>query len=302
VSQAEQRVAELRAQESQAQAQIDASEASWKQARSSLAEAQAQIDASGAAIRSASAQLQASQARVETAGAQVGAAAAAVGGAQAQLAQNRVPLIDATLTVPRDALIIKRLIEVGALVQPGTPAFTLADTAHVKAAFGVPDVRLRGIRLGSPVTVTSDARPGVRLRGQVTAISPSADPKSRVFQVEGTIPNPHRLLDVGLIVSADVAGRSVGQPKVVVPMQAIIGRQDAPSGYAVYVVEGEGGNAAVRLRPVELGQVYGDRIQVTQGLQPGERVVVSGPALLHDRQAVRVEPGTSTSTSTSVGE
>jgi multidrug efflux system membrane fusion protein len=96
----------------------------------------------------------------------------------------------------------------------------------------------------------------------------------------------------------------VGQAKVVVPMQAIVGRQDAASGYAVYGVEGEGGNAVVRLRPVQLGQVYGDRIQVIQGLRPGERVVVSGPALLHDRQAVRVEPGTSTSTSTStsVGE
>jgi RND family efflux transporter MFP subunit len=157
--------------------------------------------------------------------------------------------------------------------------------------FGVPDVRLGGIRLGSPVTVTSDARPGVRLRGQVTAISPSADPKSRVFQVEVTIPNPHRQLDVGFIVTAAFAGGSVGQTKRVVPMQAIVGRTDASSGYAVYVVEGKGRNAVVRLRPVELGQVYGDRIQVARGLQPGELVVVSGPALLHDHQAVRVEPG-----------
>src|SRR5439155_8414316 len=122
---------------------------------------------------------------------------------------------------------IKRLIEVGALVRPGDPAFTLAETAHVKAVFGVPDVGLAGIRLGSPVRVTSDARPGVRMRGQVTAISPSADPKSRVFQVEVSIPNPrHRWkpssaqqrrlrgdptrpeLDVGFIVTAAFAGAS----------------------------------------------------------------------------------------------
>src|SRR5439155_1445366 len=144
---------------------------------------------------------------------------------------------------------IKRLIEVGALVRPGAPAFTLAETAYVRAVFGVPDGGLAGIRLGSPVTVTSDARPGVRLRGQVTAISPSADPKSRVFQVEVTIPNPHRRLDVGFIVTAAFAGGSVGQAKTVVPMQAIIGRTDTTSGYAVYVVESEGGKAAVRLRP-----------------------------------------------------
>lgn len=294
VSQAEEKVSQLQAQESQAQAQIEAADASWKQARSSLAQAQAQLDGAQATIRSATAQLQATQARVESASAQVNAAQAGVGTARAQLAQNRVPLVDTTLTVPVDALIIKRLIEVGALVKPGDPAFTLADISHVKAVFGVPDVRLGEIRLGSPVTVNSDARPGRRFRGQVTSISPSADPKTRAFQVEVTIPNPNRQLDVGLIVTASFAGGNVTEERTVVPMQAIIGRADSQGGYGVYVVEGDGDSATARLRPVELGQVYGDRIQITRGgVRSNERVVVSGPGLLHDGQRVRVEPGAS---------
>jgi multidrug efflux system membrane fusion protein len=291
VKQAEEKVAELEAQEREAQAQIDAAEANWKQAQASHSQAQAQIDAAQATIRSATAQLEASQARVESASSQVKAATAAIGTAQAQLAENRVPLGDTTLVVPADSLIIKRLIEVGQLVKPGDPAFTMADTSLVKAVFGVPDVRVSDLRLGSPVIVTADAKPGIRFRGQVTAISPSADPKSRVFQVEVTIPNSNRQLNVGLIVTAGFAGTRVVGQKVVVPMQAVIGRPDAQGGYGVYVVEGEDENAAVRLRPVELGQVYGDRIQITRGVRTDERVVVSGPALLHDGQRVRVEPG-----------
>jgi multidrug efflux system membrane fusion protein len=291
VKQAEERVAELRAQEREAQSQIEAAEANWKQAQSSHAQAQAQIEGAQATIQSATAQLQGSQARVESAGAQVSAATAGIGAARAQLAQNRVPLGDTTLTVPEDALIIKRLIEVGALVKPGDPAFTVAETSRVKAVFGVPDLRLSDLRMGSPVLVTADAEPGRRFRGQVTGISPSADPKSRVFQVEVTIPNPHRELEVGLIVTAAFAGRQVTEQKVVLPMQAIIGRPDSAGGYGVYVVEGEGETSTVRVRPVELGQVYGDRIQITRGVRQDERVVVSGPALLHDGQAVRIEPG-----------
>jgi multidrug efflux system membrane fusion protein len=277
VSEAEEQIAQLKAQNQQAESQIQ--------------QAQAQIDAAEASIRGARAQIQASQAKVDAAGAQVNAAVAGVSGAQAQLTQNRVPLGDTTLMVPADALIIKRLIEVGALVKPGDPAFTLANTSHLKAVFGVPDVRLGSVRLGSPVAVTSDARPGRRFRGQVTGVAPSADPKSRVFQVEVTIPNPDRQLDVGLIVTAEFDGDREGEVDMVVPMQAIIGRPGGQAGYAVFVAEGSGPTAAARLRPVELGTVYGDQIEVTRGVRPGEQVVVSGPALLHDGQTVRIEPG-----------
>jgi multidrug efflux system membrane fusion protein len=283
VSQAEEQIAQLKAQNQQSQSQI-------QQARSQIQQAQAQIDAADASIRSANAQIQASKARVDAAGAQVNEAAAGVSGARAQLTQNRVPLGDTTLTVPADALIIKRLVEVGALVKPGDPAFTLANISQVKAVFGVPDIRLSSVRLGSPVSVTADSRPGRRFRGQVTAIAPSADPKSRVFQVEVTIPNPDRQLEAGLIVTAEFDGHTVGESSLVVPMQAIIGQPGEQAGYAVYVTEGSGENATARLRRVELGTVYGDQIEVTSGVRTGEQVVVSGPGLLHDGQKVRIDP------------
>jgi len=62
------------------------------------------------------------------------------------------------------------------------------------------------------------------------------------------------------------------------------------SAYAVYVVEGSADRAVVRARQVALGDVRGNSVAVTRGLQPGERVIVSGASLLVDGEAVRIVP------------
>src|SRR5437899_1632457 len=84
---------------------------------------------------------------------------------------------------------LERAIEVGALANTGTVAFVVADVDTVKAAFGVPDVVLPRIHLGAPLTITTEAYPGEKFEGRISLIAPSADPHSRVFEVDVTIPN-----------------------------------------------------------------------------------------------------------------
>jgi len=54
----------------------------------------------------------------------------------------------------------------------------------MKAIFGVPDMVVQTLRLGDPIAVAAEAVPGVAFDGRVTALAPSADPTSRVFEVE----------------------------------------------------------------------------------------------------------------------
>ena len=77
----------------------------------------------------------------------------------------------------------------GTLVGPATNGFTIADTQSVKAVFGVPDTSIGRVKLGqqSGHLHRCLSQP---FAGRVRAISPAADPKSRVFSVEVTIPNP----------------------------------------------------------------------------------------------------------------
>jgi multidrug efflux system membrane fusion protein len=194
-----------------------------------------------------------------------------------------------------DGILLKRNIELGSMIQgPSfvalTASFTMADTAHVKAVFGVPDVALSEVRPGSTYTVTSEALPGRRFQGTVTAIIPNADPKSRVFQVEVTIPNPQAKLNSGMIVTLEVPGSRLAQTVNVVPLPAVVRAPGTTDKYAVFVAEGNGAEAVARSRPVELGQAFGgNRVQVTGGLQPGDRVIVSGMATLRDGEKIRVE-------------
>ena len=73
-----------------------------------------------------------------------------------------IPLQDTALRAPMNSVVLERKVEAGTLVSPGTLAFIIADTTSVKAVFGVPDLTVESLRLGSPITVTSQAALGQR--------------------------------------------------------------------------------------------------------------------------------------------
>jgi multidrug efflux system membrane fusion protein len=108
----------------------------------------------------------------------------------AKQSQAAISLGDATLRSPIDGVILKRTVEVGSLAGPSAPAFTVADTRVVKVVFGVPDVVVAGLKPGGRLTIQAEAMPGAALDAHITRIAPSADPNSRVFEVEAALPNP----------------------------------------------------------------------------------------------------------------
>ena len=210
---------------------------------------------------------------------------------QAQHDQATLALSDCTLRAPMDGTLLRRTIEVGTLVAPGAPGFSIADTRAVKVVFGVPDVLVGTMRMGATQRVAAEAAPDRALFGRITRVAPSADPTSRVFEVEVTIPNPDGVLKPGMIASLQVAGAAPSAtPPIVVPLNAVVRPAGDSVGYAVFLVEDQGGRSIARLRPVQLGDVAGNMIRVTAGLQGGERVIVRGATLAVDSQAVRVIP------------
>jgi RND family efflux transporter MFP subunit len=230
---------------------------------------------------------------LDAAKAQLDAVTAKVEGARAMLREVELTADDVVLKAPIDAIVMRRLVERGSLVGPGTPAFVLADTATVKVAFGVPDVVVRSLTIGQPQRVRFDALKDEEFEGRLTSIAPSPDPVTRVYEVELTLPNPGRRIDVGFIASlllADAPGREA----VTVPLDTIVTPPSGPGEYAVYVADGAGEEAVARLRPVTLGEALGNQIVVTSGLRAGERVVERGATLVIDGQKVRVLPPSGT--------
>jgi len=220
------------------------------------------------------------------------AAEARVAGAKSQLDAARIALADCALTSPMNALVLGRKIEEGTLVSAGTVGFTLADLSSVKAVFGVPDTVVRALQIGQPLAVSVEALPGARFNGHITAIAPSADASSRVFDVEVSIPNPAGALKSGMIAAVETPHSTAPAPTgdAAVPLTAVLKSPAEPDGYAVFVLAGDGDNAVAKVRPVKLGEVVGNRILVTSGLAAGERVVVTGTTIVSDGDRVRVIP------------
>jgi multidrug efflux system membrane fusion protein len=248
----------------------------------------ARLDSQKATLGAAQASLSEARAGMKGAIAQRGVAKANVEAARALLEDAELALSDTALRAPMDAVVLRRDVEVGTLAAPGTPAFVLADLRTVKAVFGVPDLMLPKIRLGTMLPVQSDVYPGETFTGRVTRISTAADAMSRVFEIEVTLPNARGRFRAGMIVSLRVGELDPNRNLPVVPLSAIVRPTGKTSGYAVLVLTKEGVISRARERVVELGEPRGNGTAIRKGLQNGENVIVSGASFVRDGERVEV--------------
>jgi RND family efflux transporter MFP subunit len=226
----------------------------------------------------------------DTAKARHDTAKAAQEGATAAVQQAELELHDSSLRAPADGVLLKRGVEIGALVNPTTLAFVLADTSSMKVVFGVPDIVVPQAKLGSTLKMTTETLGIAELAGRVTRVAPAADPQTRLFEVEVTIPNRANQLKPGMIASLSMPRMRMPEAATVVPLSSVVPSKTDPLGYAVYVVDEGSGKTTARRRPVKLGETYGNTIAVTEGIKPGERVVASGTMLLNDGESIRIVP------------
>jgi RND family efflux transporter MFP subunit len=252
--------------------------------------AKAQFEAAEARRNAARSQVAVVEAKAAAAGAQIEALRARVKGAQEKITEAAISLQDTALRAPMNAVVLQKNVEVGALVSMGKAGFTVADTTSVKAVFGAPDLVVNKLKLGSALTVTTESLPGTKFSGQITRVAPAADPKSRVFEVEVTIPNPRQLLKPGFIASLELGESTPPKQVTVVPLAAVVRAKDKPDGYAVFVAEEKNGKTVAHLRRVKLGEAFGNTIAVIEGVNAGERVITMGATLALDGQAVQVIP------------
>jgi multidrug efflux system membrane fusion protein len=226
---------------------------------------------------------------LDSAQAQLDGTAASVSGAKAQISEAQVALDDCSLRAPFDGQVMKRTVDVGSFVGPATNGFTIANTQLVKAIFGVPDTSIARVRTGQRLMILTDAF-SQPFPGRVTVISPSADPKSRVFSVEVTIANPRDELKSGMIASLALDGERLPQSVLAVPLSAVVRDPRGASGFAVMIAEGDAEIESARLQAVEVGDVYGNMVAMNRGIQSGERVITTGVSLIRDGDQVRVIP------------
>lgn len=208
-------------------------------------------------------------------------------GVRAVIEEAGNALEDSVLKSPMTGIVIKRLVEEGALVGAGTPGFLIADTATVKVLFGAPEPVVRRLKKGQPQSITTETYPNERFEGRITSLAPAADPGSLVFDVEVTIPNRDGRLKPGMVASLEIAG-AVAESQLAIPLAAIVRSPQHADGYAVFVIEESGGTARAKMRAVTLGEMVSNGVIVTSGLRAGDRIIVSGAKIVADGEAVEI--------------
>jgi RND family efflux transporter MFP subunit len=218
-------------------------------------------------------------------------AQASVGAAQAAVQQAQVDLEDCKLKSPMNGLVLDRKIEVGTLVSPNATGFQIGDTSKVKVVFGVPGALVGVLKPGTELAVTTDAFPGQNFKGAISKVAAVADPNTRVFDIEATIPNSDARLRVGMIATIHLPAGVQAKSMLAVPTRAIVRPPGDPTGYAVYVAEKNAdGKQVATLKKIEIGPVVGDQVSVESGLDAGAQVIVRGADVVFNGASINIVP------------
>jgi RND family efflux transporter MFP subunit len=192
--------------------------------------------------------------------------------ARARATLARKAVADAVVRAPFAGVVAERLVSVGDYVTRGTRVATVMRVDPLRVELTVPALFVTEVAVGRAVTLEVDAFPGERFTGQIRYVSPALNVDSRALVVEAEVPNDEGRLKPGFFATASIEQAS-RRPAVLVPSAAVRTVAGAPR---VFVATGAGAEARAEERVVATGQVVGDRVEITTGLAPGDRVVVTG--------------------------
>jgi RND family efflux transporter MFP subunit len=201
--------------------------------------------------------------------------------AAADLAKKR--LADARLTAPITGIIARRAIEVGTTVAPGQPVFTIVALDPVRVRVGVPEGDVGHITEGAAATVRVPAL-DTSFAGRVSLIGVAADPTTRSYTVEISVPNPARRLRAGMVAEATIRTRE-SRSAMMVPAAAVLHDGGVNGTTIVYVVDRDA--ARVHAHRVTTGAARGDSLEITSGIAPNDQVVVAGQHRLREGATIQ---------------
>jgi HlyD family secretion protein len=306
---AEAELASRRSEVSQLQTQVSDAETVVEQSRLQLQQAesdaarynqlasvgalpQQQAEQSRTEAKTAAQVLRSAQAKVRNQEQGIIAANARILAQKAVLSQQQERRSYALLTAPVSGVVLTRSTELGNLVQVGGELLRLGDFSQVKVTVQLSELDLATVRLGGSAKVRLDAFSKEAFTGQVTQISPAANPTSRLVPIEVTIPNPTGRVGSGLL--ARVSFAKTNRDRVVVPLSALQEDRAKPKSSApktrgtLFVVTDGDGPVKVAARSVDLGAEIDGKVQILAGLNPGDRFVSRTSKPLKDGDAVRL--------------
>lgn len=177
-----------------------------------------------------------------------------------------------SLTSPISGVVIERSGTIGATVGSDATVFKIIDISRVWIDANVFEKDLERVRRGQEVKVSVPAFPGVNFSGRVILISSVVDPETRSVKVRTEVPNPDGRLKPDMFANVQIV-TDLHRTAISIPQSAVL---DDGGKSVVFVAEG----SRYTKRGVNTGIQGNGRVEVIEGLQAGDKVVVKGNYLL----------------------
>lgn len=197
--------------------------------------------------------------------------------AESRLTVSKWKLDNAVVKAPISGTINNRFVESGALIAPNVPLFEIVDASRIKLVCNVPESRLPLIRTGMKVSATGE-NTRKEFGGTVKSIGVKTD-RGLNYPVE-IIMDRDPELRIGAYLKVDFEAEG-SYSAILVPRKAVVGSVLAAN---VYVVR----DGKAERREVKLGEMYGDRIEILEGIEDGDEIIVGGLMNVSDGTVVNI--------------
>ena len=200
---------------------------------------------------------------------------------KSRLQQARVNVGDANIKASINGIVNKKYIEPGSVLNAGTPLFELVNVSSLKLKVNVTENQIALLKIGSPVKVKASVYPDKEFSGKVTFIASKAD-ASLNFPIEIEIANnPNNEIKAGMYGTATFGSNANQAAITMIPRKAFVG---SVSSNQVFVVT----DNIATLKKIVTGRIFGDQVEVLDGLTNGDVVVTSGQINLSDSTKVSI--------------
>jgi membrane fusion protein (multidrug efflux system) len=201
--------------------------------------------------------------------------------AQGNLRQAQVEYERGFVWAPISGFVNHLFVDAGEFIERGKPMVDLVNVDKIKVNVNVPELDVKYIKVMQKTTVRIDAFPDYRLTGIIDFVAYKADPATKTFLVKVIVNNPKHAIRPGMIARTAFLRRVIPNA-LVAPLFALVDK----GGERILFVEKDG---VAHARTVSIGVIEGDRVQITNGLKVGDRLIVKGQTEVEEGIRVQVQ-------------
>lgn len=214
---------------------------------------------------------------------------------EASLTNSREDLENTVIRSPVRGVVLSREIAQGDIATTGTVAFTIANLVGFETRLFLPMQDWEDVTVGLPVDLQMSNRQQTIARGVISRISPQLDPETGLGEVVVSLVDVSSSVRQGVLAESRIT-LETRENRIVIPRTAMIENVETyiepetntvelRRNYSVFIAQGD--TIAVR-KDLSLGLEQGERVEVTGGLETGQKIIVTGQSGLRDGARIRI--------------